>query len=104
MEVTTLEQLEQQIQVNSEQNKTTIVKLHATWCQPCKNMSKWLATQKLPENVSVVEVDIDMDDDIANHFHVSSIPCTMKFDKSLEPVDKMIGFEQAKATKFFEIL
>lgn len=40
MEITTLEQLEQQIQVNSEQNKTTIVKLHATWCQPCKNMSK----------------------------------------------------------------
>ena len=104
MEVTTLEQLEQQIQINSEQNKTTIVKLHATWCQPCKNMSKWLATQKLPENVSVVEVDIDMDDDIANHFHVHSIPCTMKFDKNLEPVDKMIGFEQTKATKFFEIL
>lgn len=104
MEVTTLEQLEQQIHINSEQNKQTIVKLHATWCQPCKNMSKWLATQKLPENVSIVEVDIDMDDDIANHFHVRSIPCTMKFDKSLDPVDKMIGFEQAKATKFFGII
>ena len=104
MEITTLEQLEQQIQVNSEQNKTTIVKLHATWCQPCKNMPKWLTTQKLPENVSIVEVDIDIDDDIANHFHVRSIPCTMKFDKSLDPVDKMIGFEQAKAAKFFGIL
>lgn len=104
MEITTLEQLEQQIHINSEQNKTTIVKLHATWCQPCKNMSKWLATQKLPENVSIVEVDIDMDDDIASHFHVRSIPCTMKFDKSLEPIDKMIGFEQAKATKFFGII
>lgn len=104
MEITTLEQLEQQIQVNSEQNKITIVKLHATWCQPCKNMSKWLATQKLPENVSIVEVDIDMDDNIANHFHIRSIPCTLKFDKSLEPVDKMIGFEQVKATNFFGIL
>lgn len=104
MEITTLTQLKDIIADNAASGKLTICKLHATWCQPCKNMSKWLTTQKLPENVSIVEVDIDIDDDIANHFHVRSIPCTMKFDKSLDPVDKMIGFEQAKAAKFFGIL
>lgn len=103
MEITTLTQLKDIIADNAASGKLTICKLHATWCQPCKNMQKWLQTQQIPENVCIVKVDVDDDEDIANHFAVRNIPCALKFDKSIEPIDKIVGFEPVKTAKFFGI-
>lgn len=103
MEITTLEQLKDIIDANALQNRLTCVKLHATWCQPCKNMSKWLLDKSMPANIDLVEVDVDMDEDIAQHFGIRNIPCVLKFDKSIEPIDRYVGFEPTAASKFFGI-
>ena len=61
------------------------IKFHATWCGPCKVLSKNLEDQDLKT--------IDVDDDVeglASKFKIRNVP-TLIFTKDGEEVDRIVG-------------
>lgn len=70
---------------------TVLVDFNADWCGPCKMMKPVLETfSKEHENVKVIGVDIDENDELAEQYGVSTIPCLVVF-KDGEEVKREVG-------------
>ena len=65
-----------------------VIKFSASWCQPCKFLSKML--ERDPLGVEVEEVDIDENSDMANQFKVRSVPTLVLMKDGVE-VDRIMG-------------
>ena len=64
---------------------------NAGWCGPCRAMKPML--DELAEGNSaykIVSIDIDEEDELAEEFEVSSIPCLVVF-KGGEEVNRSVG-------------
>jgi thioredoxin 1 len=51
----------------------TLLKFSATWCNPCKTLSKTLETVNL-SSLKFIEIDVDREPDIAKAHNVRSVP------------------------------
>jgi thioredoxin 1 len=74
-----------------------IVKLGATWCGPCRNLSdtlKNLDNEKIGDTL-IAEVDIDNEggEEIASEYNIRNIPVTL-FIKNGELLSKSVGYIQ----------
>ncbi|MGB6409329.1 MAG: thioredoxin [Planococcus donghaensis] len=71
-----------------------IAELGAAWCAPCKMIAP--ALQEINEdqnnNISVIQVDIDDNQETAQKFGVMSIP-TLLFFKDGELMEQTVGFQ-----------
>ena len=74
--------------IEENKNKLVIVKASATWCGPCKRIKDDFMNlfNNLPENVILVELDIDEADDIASHLKIKKVPTIMNYVGGL-PMD-----------------
>ena len=63
---------------------------NAGWCGPCRAMKPML--EELSENAAykIVSIDIDEEDELAEEYDVSSIPCLVVF-KGGEEVNRSVG-------------
>ena len=63
---------------------------NAGWCGPCRAMKPML--DELSENAAykIVSIDIDVEDELAEEYDVSSIPCLVVF-KGGEEVNRSVG-------------
>jgi thioredoxin 1 len=64
---------------------------NASWCGPCRAMKPML--EELAETnpgYKIVSIDIDAEDELAEDYDVSSIPCLVVF-KGGEEVDRSVG-------------
>ncbi|HAH25154.1 MAG TPA: thioredoxin [Prolixibacteraceae bacterium] len=61
--------------------KPVIVDFHALWCGPCKVQSPILkeVAGELGERVRVIKIDIDQNQEVANQYHIQSVPTLMIF-------------------------
>ena len=75
-----------------QDNKLVIVDFWATWCGPCRMLSPILdeVEAEMPDQITVVKVNVDDADEIAAKFRIMSIP-TLLFIKNGEIVDKTVG-------------
>lgn len=72
--------------------KKVLVDFNATWCGPCKMMGPVI--EELSEemkNIKFVSVDVDDEDELAETYGVSSIPCLVLFENGKE-VSRNVGF------------
>ena len=78
-----------------------VLKFYASWCQPCKNMSRLMESmENLPE---IEEVDIDEKRELATHFMIRSVPTLVKLDDTGKEVERYAGGATDK-TKIQEFL
>ena len=75
-----------------QDSKLVIVDFWATWCGPCRMLSPILdeVEAEMPDQISVVKVNVDDAGEIAGQFRIMSIP-TLLFVKDGQIVDKTVG-------------
>lgn len=75
-----------------QDSKLVIVDFWATWCGPCRMLSPILdeIEAEMPDQITVVKVNVDDADEIAARYRIMSIP-TLLFVKNGEIVDKTVG-------------
>jgi len=71
-----------------------LLKFYATWCNPCKNLSKTMENMEFP--FSVVEIDIDEEYETAAVYGVRSVPTLILINGEGEVVERM---SDSKATQ-----
>ena len=71
--------------------KIVLADFNADWCGPCK-MLKPIIEEFADNNVEikVVSINIDNEDELAEKYNVSSIPCLVVFDKGKE-IKRKVG-------------
>ena len=75
-----------------QDEKLVIVDFWATWCGTCRMLSPILDQfeEEMPDQITVVKVNVDDADEIAAQYRIMSIP-TLLFVKNGEIVDKTVG-------------
>lgn len=63
------------------QNKPVLVDFYADWCGPCQMMAPVLqeVAQEFGDQVSIIKIDVDKNQPIAQRFGVRSIPNLILF-------------------------
>lgn len=74
-----------------------LLKFSATWCAPCKALSKTLEGKDL--GVPVQPVDIDMDTELTAKYGVRSVPTLVLVDDAGNAVKTLTGARQLDAIK-----
>ena len=70
-----------------------LVDFNATWCPPCQALHPILEEMaENADNYKIVTVDIDDEEELAEKYEVSSIPCLVAF-KGGEETDREIGLK-----------
>ncbi len=63
---------------------------NAEWCGPCKMIKPMIEEiAESNENIKVVSINIDDEDELAEQYEVSSIPCLVVFDQGKETKRKV---------------
>ena len=86
----------EEISKNSFESKigknVAVVDFFAEWCMPCLMMSPVIEelAEKFKGKISFCKVNIDDNSELAEKYHVLSIPCLIVFSKGKE-VDRIVG-------------
>lgn len=67
-----------------------ILDFYATWCGPCKMMSKVLEEYN-NEEVKIIKINVDKHENIAKKYGVMTIPTLILYENGKE-IKKNIGF------------
>ena len=59
-----------------QSSKPVLVDFYAEWCGPCKMMKPRLldVAERIGDQAKIVEVDIDIEMELAERFHIQSVP------------------------------
>lgn len=80
--------------LKSEQR--VLVDFNASWCGPCMMLKPIIEEfAESTDAVKVVSVDIDEEEELAEKYGVSSIPCLVLFDKG-EEIKRNVGLVSKK--------
>lgn len=74
---------------------------NADWCGPCKMLKPVL--EELSATKKIVSINVDDEDELAEKYEVSSIPCLVLFKDGKE-IDRSIGFKSLEEIEgMFEV-
>lgn len=80
-----------------QSDRPVLADFYADWCGPCRMLRPTLeAIAEDRRDIKVVSVNIDEEDELADRFEISSIPCLVLF-KDGEEVDRSIGLRPREA-------
>lgn len=69
-----------------------LIKFSASWCQPCKALSKVLSSIDLHEhNVTLTEVDIDTQMELTAKYRIRSVPVLVLLDENKQEIRRLQG-------------
>ena len=76
-----------------------ILRFTASWCEPCKSLAKNIERVETEREIQVI--DIDEEQDLAQHFMVRSVPTLIRIDQDKKEVDRIVGVQStARLDKF----
>ena len=66
-----------------QSSKPVLVDFYAEWCGPCQIMKPRLldVAERVGENAKVVQIDIDKEKELTEHFRIQSVPTLIIFKK-----------------------
>ena len=80
-----------------------ILRLTASWCEPCKALSKTI--DRIDTEVPIQVIDIDDQPELAQHFNIRSVPTLVKIDEDKKEVERTVGMAtQSDLDKFINSL
>ena len=80
-----------------------ILRFTASWCEPCKALSKTI--DRIDTEVPIQVIDIDKESELAQHFGIRSVPTLVKIDEDKKEVERMVGMAtQSDLDKFINSL
>ena len=80
-----------------------ILRFTASWCEPCKALSKTI--DRIDTEVPIQVIDIDDQPELAQHFNIRSVPTLVKIDEDKKEVERMVGMAtQSDLDKFINSL
>ena len=87
---------ENEFAARAKGQKTLVVQFSATWCGPCKTLTKVIEANEDKFANPIYKVDIDECQELAKILQIRSVPTVIRFENELE-VKRVIGnqtFEQ----------
>ena len=80
-----------------QSDRTVLADFYANWCGPCKMLRPILEEiSDDRQDVKVVSIDIDEEDELAEEYEVSAIPCVVLFKNGAE-ADRSVGLKPREA-------
>ena len=74
-------------------NTTVLADFNAAWCGPCRMLAPIVEElSRELDNVKVVSINIDDEDELAEEYGVSSIPCLVVFKDGKE-INRSVGLK-----------
>lgn len=65
-----------------------LVDFNADWCGPCRMLKPML--EEISDDYKIVSINIDNEDELAEEYNVSSIPCLVVFKDGNE-INRSVG-------------
>ncbi len=75
-----------------------LVDFHADWCGPCKAMKPTLKQFKEDSNVPLLELNVDIENELAAKYGIRSIPCFVVIKDGLE-LKRKLGMQSLEQLK-----
>lgn len=80
-----------------QSDRPVLADFYANWCGPCKMLRPILEEiSDDRQDVKVVSIDIDEEDELAEEYEVSAIPCVVLFKNGAE-ADRSVGLKPREA-------
>ena len=80
-----------------QSDRPVLADFYANWCGPCKMLRPILEEiSDDRQDVKVVSINIDEEDELAEQFDVSAIPCVVLIKDGME-VDRSVGLKPREA-------
>ena len=73
-----------------------VLKFQASWCQPCKMLSRVVDEAKDKISVPIEEVDIDENAELAKKFNIRGVPTLVMVDDAGNTVKSKTGYLNEK--------
>ncbi len=83
MAITNVSQENFEEEVLQAQQKV-LVDFNADWCGPCQMLGAILEEFAQESDIKIASINIDENEELAEKYEVSSIPCLIVFDKGVE--------------------
>lgn len=81
-------------------NGTTVVQFSASWCGPCKTLTKTIESNKEIFNNPIYKIDIDDNRELATSLGIRSVPTLIRFENKQEK-SRLVGAQALeKLTEF----
>ena len=66
--------------------KPVLVDFYAEWCKPCQMMKPRIldVAERIGENAKVVQIDVDQEKELAERYHIQSVPTLIIFKNGQE--------------------
>lgn len=96
IDVQSEKQLETLIDSISKTNKILLIDFYATWCIPCKNMSKILdkVVEQFEKQVVFCKVNIDNIPALASIYNIRGVPTILLIDSTGKELKKLVGEQE----------